>query len=139
MGEFKGQLQVPGVVDWPLSVTIELEDERICIEAAGYTVGDWPLDEVNIVNRDQGFEVEAAGERFFVLTEDNREFALEVGMRRAMPLLFVGSDRSADESDDEGESDSEEDDDVPLAMVRDLGSALRFGRGRHSKPLFRRN
>ena len=48
MGEFKGQMQVPGVVDWPLSVRIELEEEQISIAAAGYEVGTWSLDEVEI-------------------------------------------------------------------------------------------
>jgi len=87
VGEFKGQMQVPGVVDWPLSVKIELEEERISIAAAGYEVGNWSLHEVKIKNRDRGFEVEARGEHFFVSTDDDSEFALEVGMRRAIPNI----------------------------------------------------
>lgn len=87
MGEFKGQMQVPGVVEWPLSVKIELDEERISIAAAGYEVGNWSLKEVKIKNCNRGFEVQARGEHFFVSTDDDSEFALEVGMRRVIPNI----------------------------------------------------
>jgi len=80
MGEYKGNLMVPGVVDWPLSVVIELDAESITIGAAGFTIGRWSLDDVEIVGRDQGFELQVDGEHLFVSTTDDGEFARAVGV-----------------------------------------------------------
>jgi hypothetical protein len=87
MGVFRASMEVPGVLDWPLTVHIELEQEWVSIAAAGHRTGSWPLDEVRITNSGPGFEVEARGGRFFVSTENDREFALEWGLRGVVPVV----------------------------------------------------
>lgn len=155
VGEFKGQMQVPGVVDWPLSVRIELEDERIVIEAAGYEVCNWSLDEVQITNRARGFEIEASGERFFVSTENDGEFALEVGMRRAIPdigrnrkrdIVAVAATMAESRTDTDGAGTIEDirgrlrdgaDDEGPMRLTIGKGRHERRA-GRHIRSMFRR-
>jgi hypothetical protein len=149
MGEFKGQMQVPGVVEWPLSVRIELEGERICIAAAGYEVGNWSLDEVEIKSRDTGFEVHARGESFFVATDDDPEFALEVGMRRAIPNIDraptgatilespVGAPSGSVESDS-GAIPNPREEGRPSLRLNILKGRHQRRAGRHLRSLFRR-
>jgi hypothetical protein len=73
-------------------VRIELDEERITIAAAGHEVGAWSLDEIEIVNREHGFEILAEDEHLFVSTDDDSGFALEVGMRRISSALSARSD-----------------------------------------------
>lgn len=145
LGEFKGQVQVPGMVDWPLSVQIELEGERICITAAGTEIGNWALDEVDIINRDGGFEIAVGGESMLVSTENDGEFALEFGMRRAIPN--IGNTKRDISATPEGLAEPRggiDTDEIAAEFRnrlrgqdhRDAGnSSLRigFGRGRHER------
>ncbi len=141
MGEFRGRLTVPGVVDWPLSVKIALEEETISIAAAGFPIGVWSLDEVEVESREQGFEIKVDGEYLYVSTNDDVVFASALGIDWSAPasgggaigrLGNAGSGvRNAPESTAELGSDLRR----QLVVYRsdDRTGKLSLGRGKHQR------
>lgn len=64
-----------------VTVRIQLDDETISLVAAnGVEIGTWPLSEVGISSRPDGFHLRIEGEEVVLTTDDDARFALELGI-----------------------------------------------------------
>jgi hypothetical protein len=68
VASFDARLRVPGQARLPLSVVVNVEDDRIAISSGEKPLGDWPLNSVGVEVRSDGFH----------LTLDNEEILLTV-------------------------------------------------------------
>jgi hypothetical protein len=87
MGAYEGKLRVPGVVDWPLNVEVDLNDGRLAISAGSEEIGAWDIDDIEVRGLDNGFEVRAEGDVILLSTADDGRFAREIGLQWAPPRL----------------------------------------------------
>ena len=88
MSTYRGRLQISGVVDQPLEVTMDLDQESLAMRTStGEEIGEWPLDKVQITGRDNGFTFKINGIPGWVRTNDDGAFATEIGLRWAPPRL----------------------------------------------------
>jgi hypothetical protein len=87
MSVFNGRLHVPGVVDRPMHVKLDLTGESITITAEEGVIGSWRRDEVHLSGLDYGFGIEIAGVPGELVTSDDGAFAIEIGLRSAPPRL----------------------------------------------------
>jgi hypothetical protein len=70
-----------------IPVVIDLRDDRLEIKAGDVEIGDWTRDEVRINADVDGIHLRAEGEEVVLDLTRDAEFALEVGLRQAPPLL----------------------------------------------------
>jgi hypothetical protein len=87
MTAYDAQLRLSGTDDAPISVVIDLTDDRLTMMAGEVEVGDWARDEVRISAMPDGFHVRAEGEEIILDVTDDAHFALDLGLRNAPPLL----------------------------------------------------
>ncbi|MFO7292714.1 MAG: hypothetical protein FWJ92_09020 [Actinomycetes bacterium] len=87
MAAFEGKLRVQGEQDPPISVEIDLDGERMRIQAGEVEIGDWSLEELRISAMLDGFHVRVAGEEMILDVEDDGRFALDLGLKTAPPPL----------------------------------------------------
>jgi hypothetical protein len=80
-------LRLSGTDDPPISVVIDLTDERIAMTAGDMEVGDWARDQVRVSAMPDGFHVRAEGEELILDVTDDARFALDLGLRNAPPIL----------------------------------------------------
>lgn len=80
MTSFDGRLRLFNQPGLPLAVEIDLTDQRMMVTIRGETLADWPLDEIQVVPRSDGFHIEAEGEEVVVNVVDRRRFARELGL-----------------------------------------------------------
>jgi HSP20 family molecular chaperone IbpA len=76
-----------GDTERPMSVEIDLTDDRMRVTAGDIEVADWGRDEVRIQALQDGFHVRAEGEEVVLDIREDARFALEIGLRSAHPLL----------------------------------------------------
>ena len=70
-----------------LPVVIDLRDDRLGIKAGDVEIGDWSRQEVRINADTDGIHLRAEGEEIVLDLERDAEFAVEIGLRQAPPLL----------------------------------------------------
>jgi hypothetical protein len=87
MTAYDAQLRLSGTDDAPISVVIDLTDDRLTMMAGEVEVADWARDEVRISAMPDGFHVRAEGEEIILDVTDDAHFALDLGLRNAPPLL----------------------------------------------------
>lgn len=87
MSEYRGKITVPGVLDQPVDVEVNLDDEILSINSGGRELGRWDFDEVQLVGRDVGFDLVINGAPGHLDTNDDGRFANELGMHSAPPRL----------------------------------------------------
>jgi hypothetical protein len=87
MSAYDAQLRLSGTDDPPISVVIDLTDERIAMTAGDMEVGDWARDQVRVSAMPDGFHVRAEGEELILDVTDDARFALDLGLRNAPPIL----------------------------------------------------
>jgi hypothetical protein len=87
MSAYDAQLRLSGTYDAPISVVIDLTDERIAMTAGDIEVGDWARDQVRVSAMPDGFHVRAEGEELILDVTDDAQFALDLGLRNAPPIL----------------------------------------------------
>lgn len=87
MAEYQGTLRMPGDDGPPLSVQIDLADERFRMIAGDAELGDWALAEIRVNALPDGFHVRAEGEEILLEITEDAEFAVELGLRSAPPHL----------------------------------------------------
>jgi hypothetical protein len=87
MSAYDAQLRLSGTDDAPISVVIDLTDERIAMTAGDIEVGDWARDQVRVSAMPDGFHVRAEGEELILDVTDDAQFALDLGLRNAPPIL----------------------------------------------------
>ena len=87
MSSYEGSLRMVGEDGPGLPVIIDLRDDRLEIKAGDVEIGDWSRDEVRINAAVDGIHVRAEGEEVVLDLARDAEFAIEVGLRQAPPLL----------------------------------------------------
>jgi hypothetical protein len=78
---------MPGEHGPGLDVVLDLEEERLLIRSTTQVLGEWPISDVGIRGRDDGFHLMIEGEEIIVSCEDEAGFALAVGLHTATPAL----------------------------------------------------
>ena len=87
MSAYDAQLRLSGTDDAPISVVVDLTNERLTMMAGDIEVGDWPRDQVRVSAMPDGFHVRAEGEEIILDVTDDARFALDLGLRNAPPIL----------------------------------------------------
>jgi hypothetical protein len=87
MSVYDAQLRVGGSNDAPISVVIDLSDDRLSMRAGETEVGDWNRGDVRITALPDGFHLRAEGDEVILDVRDDARFALELGLRNAPPIL----------------------------------------------------
>jgi hypothetical protein len=79
--QMTGTVRMAGDVAGGVTVRIHLEDETLTLLAnGGAEIGTWPLDQVGISSRPDGFHLRIEGEEVILTTDDDARFALELGI-----------------------------------------------------------
>jgi hypothetical protein len=87
MTAYDAQLRLSGTDDAPISVVVDLTDDRLIMTAGDIEVGDWARDQVRVSAMPDGFHVRAEGEEIILDVTDDAHFALDLGLRNAPPIL----------------------------------------------------
>lgn len=88
MSTYSGKLEMSDVLDRPLDIYLDLDQESLAMcTVDGEELGEWPLGDVQITGRDDGFTFRIHGIPAWVRTNDDGAFATEVGLRWAPPRL----------------------------------------------------
>jgi hypothetical protein len=87
MTAYDAQLRLGGSDDEPISVLVDLTDDRLTMMAGEIEVGDWARNEIRVSAMPDGFHVRAEGEDIILDVTDDARFALDLGLRNAPPLL----------------------------------------------------
>jgi hypothetical protein len=87
MGSFDGKLRMPGEEGPVLRVTIDLTEGEMAMSADSGELARWPRDQVVVNALPDGFHVRAEGELVILDVGDDAEFAVELGLTTAPPLL----------------------------------------------------
>ncbi len=87
MSTYEALLKMVGEDGPGLPVVIDLRGERMGITSGDVEIGDWSRDEVRINADVDGIHVRAEGEEVVLDLTRDAEFAIEVGLRQAPPLL----------------------------------------------------
>jgi hypothetical protein len=87
MAVYDAQLRLDGTDEAPISVMIDLTDDRMTMRSGDIEVGDWARSEIRVSALPDGFHVRAEGEEIILDVTDDAHFALELGLRNAPPIL----------------------------------------------------
>lgn len=88
MSAYEALLKMQGTTEAPISVLIDItDDRRIVVSAGDIEVGDWSREEVRVSAEPDGFHLRAEGEELLLDVTEDARFALDLGMRNAPPLL----------------------------------------------------
>ena len=87
MSTYEASLKMVGEDGPGLPVVIDLRDDRMGITSGDVEIGDWSRDEVRINADVDGIHIRAEGEEVVLDLTRDAEFAIEVGLRQAPPLL----------------------------------------------------
>lgn len=66
---FRGLLAVAGDESNPVEVQVVVADSRLRVEAGDSTIGEWPVDEVTVDQRSDGYHIFAEGEELVFRTQ----------------------------------------------------------------------
>ena len=80
MSSFNARLRLPGHTRLPLGVEVDILNERMTLTAGERTVANWPLDELDIVLRADGFHIRVDGEEMVLNVTDSKAFAAALGI-----------------------------------------------------------
>ncbi|HJR91129.1 MAG TPA: hypothetical protein VJ938_01665 [Acidimicrobiia bacterium] len=79
--EMAGSVRMAGDVGRGVEVHIHLEEETLTLVAdGGGELGTWPLDDVGVSSKPDGFHLRLEGEEVVLRTEDDAHFALALGI-----------------------------------------------------------
>ena len=87
MSAYEGRLRIEGDPQPPVSVEVDLTDERMRVSSGDVDVADWSLDDIRIEALADGFHVRAEGEEIILEIPEDGRFAIELGLRTAHPAL----------------------------------------------------
>jgi hypothetical protein len=87
MTAYDARLRLDTTKDAPISVLIDLTDDRLTMKSGDIEVADWARDEIRISALPDGFHVRAEGEEVILDVTEDARFALDLGLRHAPPLL----------------------------------------------------
>lgn len=88
MAAYDAQLRMEDTDEEPINVLIDLTDDaRIVVSAGDVELGDWSRDQVRLTAKPDGFHLMAEGEGMLLDVTDDAQFALDLGLRNAPPIL----------------------------------------------------
>lgn len=97
--QLTGSVKMAGEAGRGVSVDIHLGDETLTLRAAGGAeIGTWPLEQVGISSRPDGFHLRIEGEEVVLTTEDDARFALALGISTPTSRLARMMAKMRDES-----------------------------------------
>ncbi|MGB7861654.1 MAG: hypothetical protein WBM90_14255 [Acidimicrobiia bacterium] len=87
MTAYEAKLRIEGENEPPLSVMVDLSDDRMTVSIGDEEVADWARQEMRISALPDGFHIRAEGEMVVLDVTDDAHFALDLGLRNAHPTL----------------------------------------------------
>lgn len=87
MTAYEAKLRIEGETEPPLSVMVDLSDDRMTVSIGDEEVADWARQEMRISALPDGFHIRAEGEMVVLDVTDDAHFALDLGLRNAHPTL----------------------------------------------------
>ncbi len=79
--QLSGSVRMAGEDGRGVEVLIELEEEQLTLAASGGgVIGRWPLSDVGVSSRPDGFHLRLEGEEIVLTTDDDARFAFAIGM-----------------------------------------------------------
>jgi hypothetical protein len=87
MTAYDARLQIEGEDAQPLPVTVDLTGDRLTMSINDQEVAAWAKEEMRIQALPDGFHIRAEGEAIVLDVTDDAQFALELGLRNAHPVL----------------------------------------------------
>lgn len=97
--QLSGSVKMAGDNGVGVEVQIHLEEETLAlISLNGSEIGTWPLDQVGISSRPDGFHLRLEGEEVVLRTEDDARFALALGVTTPTNRLARQMARLRDEA-----------------------------------------
>lgn len=87
MSTYDASLKLVGEDGPGLPVVIDLRDDRLEIRAGDVEIGDWSRSEVRVNAATDGIHLRAEGEEIVLNLTNDAEFAVELGLRQAPPIL----------------------------------------------------
>jgi len=87
MATYDARLRLDWTNEPPISVLIDVTDERITLKSGDNDIADWALSEIRISPMPDGFHIRAEGEEVVLDVTDDARFALDLGLRHAHPML----------------------------------------------------
>jgi len=87
MTAYDARLRIDRTEGAPISVLIDLTDDRLTMTSGEIEVADWARAEIRVSALPDGFHVRAEGEEIILDVAEDARFALDLGLRNAPPLL----------------------------------------------------
>ena len=87
MSAYDARLRLDGTDEAPLHVVIDLTDDRLTMRSGDVEVADWSRQEIRVSPLLDGFHIRAEGEEVILDVTEDAQFALDLGLRNAPPLL----------------------------------------------------
>lgn len=83
MGSFAARLHLPGQTRLPLTVEVDVADERLTLTSGDRRVAEWSLEDLDIVSQSDGFHIRVDGEEMILKVSDEPRFAVALGLTDA--------------------------------------------------------
>lgn len=74
MPSFDARLRLPGQQKLPMSVIVDISDERLKFTSGERSLGDWPLDKLHVVSLPDGFHLRLEDEEVVLTVSNPDEF-----------------------------------------------------------------
>jgi len=79
--DLTGTVRMMGEADSAIRVEIHLEDEELRLVSAHGELGRWPLSDIGVAAKLDGFHLRIEGEELVISTNDDARFAIALGIR----------------------------------------------------------
>lgn len=121
--QMTGKVRMAGDNAGGVTVQVHLGDETLTLLAPGGTeIGTWPLSDVGISSRPDGFHLRIEGEEVILTTDDDARFALELGITTPTNRLA----RMMAKLRDETAARAAEGEETPLTVDLTEGAGITF-------------
>ena len=85
MSSYTARLQLPGRTRIPMSVTVDVSDEKLRLVADDRTIGVWSLRDIDIDTRSDGFHLRIDGDEAILTMAEATRFAAEMKLSQPTP------------------------------------------------------
>ena len=79
MTSFDARFRLIGEPGFPLGVEIDLSGDRMVVKVDDAELANWPLADIKVHSRPDGFHISAEGEDIIINVSDGARFAREIG------------------------------------------------------------
>lgn len=87
MAIYQGNLRMLGEEGRGIGVTIDLTEDRLALQSGATEIGNWSRSEMRVNALPDGFHMRVEGEEVILDISRDAEFAVELGIMNAPPLL----------------------------------------------------